>query len=114
MEFFDFTNAATCKAVTNNPSPACLRAPPPAFQAPAATTELRVGDLEHSRVPNTEHNVQGCNQQPAYRSIQCEADVYLFDGCITPWKVPNGKDLLFVRPDAVFDGKKLISISETL
>ncbi|XP_062153954.1 putative glucose-6-phosphate 1-epimerase isoform X2 [Alnus glutinosa] len=38
-----------------------------------------------------------------------EADVYLFGGCVTSWKVANGKDLLFVRPDAVFNKKKPIS-----
>ncbi|XP_022136851.1 putative glucose-6-phosphate 1-epimerase [Momordica charantia] len=38
-----------------------------------------------------------------------EADVYLFGGCITSWKLANGKDLLFVRPDAVFNKKKPIS-----
>ncbi|KAF9619476.1 hypothetical protein IFM89_007224 [Coptis chinensis] len=38
-----------------------------------------------------------------------EAEIYLFGGCVTLWKVANGKDLLFVRPDAVFDGKKPIS-----
>ncbi|KAL5557314.1 hypothetical protein UlMin_039550 [Ulmus minor] len=38
-----------------------------------------------------------------------EADIYLFGGCITSWKVPSGKDLLFVRPDAVFNKKKPIS-----
>ncbi|XP_010263630.1 PREDICTED: putative glucose-6-phosphate 1-epimerase isoform X2 [Nelumbo nucifera] len=38
-----------------------------------------------------------------------EAEVYLFGGCITSWKVVNGKDLLFVRPDAVFNGQKPIS-----
>ncbi|GAU42338.1 hypothetical protein TSUD_242350 [Trifolium subterraneum] len=38
-----------------------------------------------------------------------EAEIYLFGGCITSWKVPNGKDLLFVRPDAVFNKKKPIS-----
>lgn len=38
-----------------------------------------------------------------------EAEIYLFGGCITSWKVPNGRDLLFVRPDAVFNGKKPIS-----
>ncbi|WOL17022.1 glucose-6-phosphate 1-epimerase [Canna indica] len=38
-----------------------------------------------------------------------EAEIYLFGGCVTSWKVPNGKDLLFVRPDAVFNGKKPIS-----
>ncbi|XP_004512056.1 putative glucose-6-phosphate 1-epimerase [Cicer arietinum] len=38
-----------------------------------------------------------------------EAEIYLFGGCITSWKVPNGNDLLFVRPDAVFNKKKPIS-----
>ncbi|XP_051126798.1 putative glucose-6-phosphate 1-epimerase [Andrographis paniculata] len=37
-----------------------------------------------------------------------EAEVYLFGGCVTSWKV-SGKDLLFVRPDAVFNGQKPIS-----
>ncbi|XP_068641336.1 putative glucose-6-phosphate 1-epimerase [Aristolochia californica] len=38
-----------------------------------------------------------------------EAEIYLFGGCITSWKVANSKDLLFVRPDAVFNGQKPIS-----
>ncbi|XP_021908016.1 putative glucose-6-phosphate 1-epimerase isoform X2 [Carica papaya] len=38
-----------------------------------------------------------------------EAEIYLFGGCITSWKVAGGKDLLFVRPDAVFNKKKPIS-----
>lgn len=38
-----------------------------------------------------------------------EADIYLYGGCVTSWKVANGKDLLFVRPDAVFNKKKPIS-----
>ncbi|XP_010550401.1 PREDICTED: putative glucose-6-phosphate 1-epimerase isoform X2 [Tarenaya hassleriana] len=38
-----------------------------------------------------------------------EAEIYLFGGCITSWKVAGGRDLLFVRPDAVFDKKKPIS-----
>ncbi|QCD91040.1 putative glucose-6-phosphate 1-epimerase [Vigna unguiculata] len=38
-----------------------------------------------------------------------EAEIYLYGGCITSWKVPSGKDLLFVRPDAVFNGNKPIS-----
>ncbi|XP_020249807.1 putative glucose-6-phosphate 1-epimerase isoform X1 [Asparagus officinalis] len=38
-----------------------------------------------------------------------EAEIYLFGGCITSWKLANGKDLLFVRPDAVFNGNKPIS-----
>ncbi|XP_042389663.1 putative glucose-6-phosphate 1-epimerase [Zingiber officinale] len=38
-----------------------------------------------------------------------EAEIYLFGACVTSWKVPSGKDLLFVRPDAVFNGQKPIS-----
>lgn len=37
-----------------------------------------------------------------------EAELYLFGGCVTSWKVA-GQDLLFVRPDAVFNGQKPIS-----
>lgn len=37
-----------------------------------------------------------------------EAELYLFGGCVTSWKV-GSKDLLFVRPDAVFNGQKPIS-----
>ncbi|KAL1217025.1 putative glucose-6-phosphate 1-epimerase [Cardamine amara subsp. amara] len=38
-----------------------------------------------------------------------EAEIYLFGGCITSWKLASGKDLLFVRPDAVFNKIKPIS-----
>lgn len=37
-----------------------------------------------------------------------EAEIYLFGGCVTSWKAASGKDLLFVRPDAVFNGQKPI------
>lgn len=37
------------------------------------------------------------------------AEVYLYGACTTSWKLPSGEDLLFVRPDAVFTGKKPIS-----
>ena len=37
-----------------------------------------------------------------------EAEIYLYGGCLTSWKVSGGKDLLFVRPDAVFNKKKPI------
>ncbi|KAI3712885.1 hypothetical protein L1987_71454 [Smallanthus sonchifolius] len=36
-----------------------------------------------------------------------EAELYLYGGCVTSWKV-GSKDLLFVRPDAVFNGQKPI------
>ncbi|KAM7251517.1 hypothetical protein ACFE04_023400 [Oxalis oulophora] len=39
-----------------------------------------------------------------------EAEMYLFGACVTSWKIPSGKDLLFVRPDAVFNKKKPIRL----
>ncbi|XP_042494609.1 putative glucose-6-phosphate 1-epimerase [Macadamia integrifolia] len=39
----------------------------------------------------------------------CEAEIYLFGGCVTSWKVAGGKDLLFVRPDYAFSSQKPIS-----
>nr|XP_043606045.1 putative glucose-6-phosphate 1-epimerase [Erigeron canadensis] len=41
-------------------------------------------------------------------STGSEAELYLYGGCVTSWKVGT-KDLLFVRPDAVFNGQKPIS-----
>ncbi|GAQ89495.1 aldose 1-epimerase family protein [Klebsormidium nitens] len=38
-----------------------------------------------------------------------EADVYLFGAVVTAWRQPDGKDFLYVRPDAKFDGSKPIS-----
>lgn len=38
-----------------------------------------------------------------------KAELYLFGACLTSWEIPTGKDLLFVRPDAVFNGQKPIS-----
>lgn len=42
-----------------------------------------------------------------------KTEIYLFGGCVTSWKVPSGRDLLFVRPDAVFNGKKPIRFYTT-
>lgn len=37
------------------------------------------------------------------------AEVYLFGACVTSWCQPSGDEVLFVRPDAVFDKSKPIS-----
>jgi glucose-6-phosphate 1-epimerase len=37
------------------------------------------------------------------------AEVYLFGANVTSWCLPSGDDVLFVRPDAVFDRSKPIS-----
>ena len=35
--------------------------------------------------------------------------MYLYGACVTSWKQPSGDEVLFVRPDAKFDGSKPIS-----
>ena len=37
------------------------------------------------------------------------AEVYLFGANVTSWCLPSGDDVLYVRPDAVFDKSKPIS-----
>ena len=37
------------------------------------------------------------------------AQVYLFGACVTSWKQNSGDEVLFIRPDAKFDGSKPIS-----
>ncbi|KAJ7566867.1 hypothetical protein O6H91_02G122200 [Diphasiastrum complanatum] len=48
-----------------------------------------------------------------HNSCVCQAagsaEIYLYGACVTSWKSMDGKDLLFVRPDAVFNGIKPIS-----
>lgn len=39
----------------------------------------------------------------------CSAEVVLFGGCITSWKQASGDEVLYIRPDAVFDKSKPIS-----
>ena len=37
------------------------------------------------------------------------AEIYLFGACVTSWKQPSGNEVLYMRPDAVFDKSKPIS-----
>ncbi|GFR48859.1 hypothetical protein Agub_g10813, partial [Astrephomene gubernaculifera] len=42
-------------------------------------------------------------------SCGASAEVYLFGACVTSWKQSSGDEVLYVRPDAVFDKTKPIS-----
>lgn len=42
-------------------------------------------------------------------STGSQAEIYIFGACVTSWRLSNGKDMLFVRPDALFNGQKPIS-----
>ena len=36
------------------------------------------------------------------------AEVYLFGACVTSWKQPSGNEILYMRPDTVWDKSKPI------
>lgn len=38
-----------------------------------------------------------------------KAEIHLFGGCITSWTQPSKDEILYIRPDAKFDGSKPIS-----
>lgn len=38
-----------------------------------------------------------------------KVEIHLFGGCITSWTQPSKDEILFIRPDAKFDGSKPIS-----
>jgi len=37
------------------------------------------------------------------------AEVYLFGACVTSFTQPHGSEILYLRPDATFDGSKPIA-----
>lgn len=41
--------------------------------------------------------------------VGSSAEIYLHGACITSWKQASGDEVLYVRPDAVFDRSKPIS-----
>lgn len=66
-----------------------------------------------SEVQQNKVQLRGVNSQinevdPSSALFPSVAEVYLYGAVATSWKVPSGQDLLFVRPDAVFTGKKPI------
>jgi hypothetical protein len=42
------------------------------------------------------------------------AEVYLFGACVTSLTQPHGSDVLYLRPDATFDGSKPIACDRLL
>ncbi|CAA7401971.1 unnamed protein product [Spirodela intermedia] len=78
----------------------------------AATMSASQGTVSTASLVESVRVVEGNGGLPVIKLNSAggsEAELYLFGGCITSWTIPSGKDLLFVRPDAVFDKKKPIS-----
>lgn len=82
-----------------------------AVLAQATTTDVaelnkKFGIKDHVQI------MEGRGGLPMVRlthSCGASADVYLFGGCVISWKQANGSEVLYVRPDAVFDKSKPIS-----
>ena len=72
-------------------SQAEVRALPPASRLPGGEWEGRLSCPQHAA--------------NLLRALQ----VYLFGGVITSWTQPSGDEVLYIRPDAKFDGVKPIS-----
>lgn len=56
--------------------------------------------------------VEGCGGLPTVvlkSAAGATAEVTLFGGCVTSWKTAAGREVLYIRPDAVFDKSKPIS-----
>jgi hypothetical protein len=52
---------------------------------------------------------EGLTKVTLAHSNGTKAEIHLFGGCITSWKQASSDEILFIRPDAKFDGSKPIS-----
>lgn len=67
---------------------------------------------EKYEIPGHVEFVQGRGGLPTVvlkHACGTSAEVTLFGGCITSWKQASGDEVLYIRPDAVFDKSKPIS-----
>jgi len=60
------------------------------------SVEVKPGNANSTKVVLTHHSGSS-------------AEIYLHGACVTSWKQPSGDEVLYVRPDAVFDKSKPIS-----
>lgn len=58
---------------------------------------------------SVEEGLGGLSKVVLRHACGSSAEIYLFGGCVTSWKQASGDEVLYVRPDAKFDGIKPIS-----
>ena len=72
-----------------------------------------VGELQAKfGIPDAVEVVEGRGGLPTVvlkHACGASAEVVLFGGCVTSWKQSSGDEVLYIRPDAKFDGSKPIS-----
>ena len=54
-------------------------------------------------------NGEGLTKAVIKHNCGSSAEVHLFGACVTSWTQSSGDEVLYCRPDAVFDGSKPIS-----
>ncbi|KAK9805781.1 hypothetical protein WJX73_009431 [Symbiochloris irregularis] len=84
----------------------CIFTPAAAATQNIAKLQQEYGIAEHVQV------VEGQGGLPKVvlsHSSGTKAEVYLYGGLVLSWKQPSGDEVLFTRPDAVFDKSKPIS-----
>lgn len=72
----------------------------------AAELQEEFGIEEHV---SFEEGSEGLTKAVLKHSCGSSAEVYLFGACCTSWTQATGDEILYCRPDAVFDGSKPIS-----
>jgi Aldose 1-epimerase len=89
------------------------RATPAAPCAAAAAGAVPVAELQSKfGIPGSVEFVEGRGGLPVVslkHACGASAEVYLFGGAVCSWKQASGDEVLYVRPDAVFDKSKPIS-----
>lgn len=81
--------------------------------ASAATSADQVKELNAKfAIPERVQFIEGRGGLPTVvlkHACGASAEIVLFGACVTSWKQPSGDEILYIRPDAVFDGSKPIS-----
>uniref|UniRef100_A0A7S2WLW6 glucose-6-phosphate 1-epimerase n=1 Tax=Rhizochromulina marina TaxID=1034831 RepID=A0A7S2WLW6_9STRA len=93
--------------VAGDPPPPPLY--PPAPERMSADSSVR-GSEERAVEPNIDlgKGLGGLQMIRMTHSSGCVCEVYLWGATVTSYRLGSGKEILFVSPDAVFDGVKAI------
>jgi glucose-6-phosphate 1-epimerase len=85
--------------------------PPSCSAAASSTADIQILNDKYG-IPGHVEVVAGRGGLPTVvlkHACGASAEITLFGGCITSWKQPSGDEVLYIRPDAVFDKSKPIS-----
>ncbi|GLI68039.1 hypothetical protein VaNZ11_012362 [Volvox africanus] len=91
----------------------CIRPAPAKVRCTVSVISSSVADLNTKYgIPGSVEFKEGNSGSPVVvlkHACGSSAEMYLHGACVTSWKQPSGDEILYVRPDAVFDKSKPIS-----